>query len=307
MFDHFAYSVLAVPVLVLCGTWVLTDRLQPVVAARIFAWSAVTAGASSAVNVFVFMLKAVTELPSVAAFGGWSHEIVKADTAHVPWVSLASVIWAVLSGIAIAFGYRRYRASLRNAWAQVDDLGDTGEVVVLPDARIEAFALPGRPGEDGRVVVTEGLRGALSDREYAAVLAHERAHLSGDHHRLVWMTRLSAYAQPALWPLIRRVGYMVERAADEEAARVTGDRGDVAKAIARAALARKDMGTANTAGMLAMSAPSGAVPRRMAAMMGPAVARRWLLAAPVLIAVSTVIWTGECVYDLFELLIHASV
>ncbi|WP_211359794.1 M56 family metallopeptidase [Actinocorallia herbida] len=293
--------------LVLLVTWPLADRLRPAFAARVFAWSAVAAAVCTTTNVVAFALKALAELPVVAGWGGWSAEVVKADTAHVPWATGLSVVWFAVSVVAVLLGWRRYRASLRGAWEEVDHLdageGEGDEVVVVPDDRVDAFALPGRPDAEGRVVVTTGLRDALSERQYAAVLAHERAHLDGGHHQLVWFTRLAAYAQPLLWPLVKKVAYLVERAADEEAARVTGSRADVARAIAHAALAVNGAGpSARPPGLLAMS--SGVVPRRMAAMTGPEVRRRWLLGMPVLLAASTIVWTGECAYDFYELLAY---
>ncbi|MDX6744049.1 M48 family metalloprotease [Actinocorallia sp. A-T 12471] len=317
MFDHFAYSVLVAPALVLLGAWLLADRLKPAVAVKVFAWSAVTAAACATVNVLAFVLKAVSELSAVAAWGGWSAEVVKADTAHVPWATGLSVVWFAVSSVAVLVGWRRYRASLRAAWEEIDHIeghlepGDLepadADVVVLPDDRVDAFALPGKSGDEGRVVVTTGLRDALAAPQFAAVLAHERAHLDGGHHQLVWFTRLSAYANPLLWPLVRRVSYLVERAADEEAARATGSRGDVARAIAHAALAVKETGAGpRPPGLLAMSSPPGVVPRRMAAMTGPEVRRRWLLGVPVVLAASTIVWTGECAYDLYELLAYSS-
>ena len=45
-----------------------------------------------------------------------------------------------------------------------------------------AYSVAGKPGF---VVATQGLSSALSGGERDAVLAHERAHLSGGHHRIV--------------------------------------------------------------------------------------------------------------------------
>jgi Zn-dependent protease with chaperone function len=65
--------------------------------------------------------------------------------------------------------------------------------VTVADERIEAFALPGAPG---RIVLTTGMLDILDERQRAAVIAHERAHLAGAHHRLVWFARLAATANP---------------------------------------------------------------------------------------------------------------
>ncbi|MDT3439360.1 MULTISPECIES: M48 family metalloprotease [unclassified Pseudofrankia] len=314
MFDHFVVSVLVAPLLTLIGTWWLADRIRPDLAARVIAWSSVVVATASFVNLLAFAFKALAETRQVASIGNWSSAIVRADTEHVAWVSAVALAWASLATLAAADGYRRYRRALSTAWSTVDGLtvdeptldglaGD-GEVVVVPDERVDAFALPGRRGQNGRVVVTSGMRAAVDSHLYGAIVAHEHAHLAGRHHQLVWLARLAGLLQPILWPVIKKVEYLVERAADEAAARSVGDRDDMARAIAHAALAA--LGTDGTSrrrvGPLAMSSQPSVVPRRMAAMTSPAKARGWLLALPLLLAAFTVAWTGECAYDLHELL-----
>ena len=57
------------------------------------------------------------------------------------------------------------------------------------------------------------MRAAVDDQLFEAVVAHERAHLAGGHHRLVWLARLARLVwlarlagllQPLLWPVIGR-------------------------------------------------------------------------------------------------------
>ncbi|GLW90666.1 membrane protein [Actinokineospora globicatena] len=300
MFDHFAWSVLATPVLVLVIAWLLVDRLRPDLAARVFAWSAIAAAVASTVNLAAFALKALAELPSVATWGGWSYQRVVADTAHVPWVSWLSLVWLVAVVVLGARTWRRHRADLRAV--AVDCPTDDG-LVLVPDARIAAFAVPGSPGH---IVVTSGLRDLLDDRQFDAVVAHERAHLDGGHHRLVWLARLAAVANPVLRPVARQVEYLVERAADEVAAVAIGDREQVGRAIGHAALAASAAGSARPAGsLMALGATPGIVPRRVAALFAPGRdggRALWTSVLLPLLAVGTVVWTGECVYDLFELL-----
>jgi beta-lactamase regulating signal transducer with metallopeptidase domain len=81
----------------------------------------------------------------------------------------------------------------------------------------------------------------LLDRdEQRAMLAHERAHLRHHHHRLIIATEVAASLLPPLWLPARRVRFATERWADQDAAREVGDASIVARAIARAALARSD-------------------------------------------------------------------
>lgn len=97
-----------------------------------------------------------------------------------------------------------------------------------------AVAVPGRPGH---LLVTTGILGALDADERRVLFAHEQAHLSRHHHRLVTVAGMAAAVNPLLIPVREAVAYLVERWADEEAADIVGDRGLTARAVARAALA----------------------------------------------------------------------
>ncbi|WP_182262332.1 M56 family metallopeptidase [Rhodococcus sp. UFZ-B548] len=84
-----------------------------------------------------------------------------------------------------------------------------------------AYSVAGKPGF---VVATQGLSSALTGGERDAVLAHERAHLSGGHHRIVGACEVLAAVLPGV-PLFAAapaaVGAIVELSADRHAARVT--------------------------------------------------------------------------------------
>jgi hypothetical protein len=95
-------------------------------------------------------------------------------------------------------------------------------LVVLPTGRPMAYSLgPPKP----QVIVSEGLRDTLSDAQLDAVIAHEAAHLTHHHPRLL---ALAAVAASSLrwWPLTRRSHHVLrcgfERWADDEA--TGGDR-----------------------------------------------------------------------------------
>jgi Zn-dependent protease with chaperone function len=109
-----------------------------------------------------------------------------------------------------------------------------GELAVVSLDAPHAIAVPGRPG---RILVTRGMLTALDGDERRVVLAHERAHLQGRHHRLRAATEVCAAVNPILIPVREAVAYLVERSADEHAATVTGSRELVARALAKAALA----------------------------------------------------------------------
>jgi Zn-dependent protease with chaperone function len=119
--------------------------------------------------------------------------------------------------------------------------------------------------------------GAVGEPGRAALLAHERAHLSGRHFLFATAARLAASANPLVRSLAGAVENTVERWADERAAAVVGDRRLVAETIAHAALAtkasrpRRPLVAALGAvfggpGALALS-QAGPVPRRIAALL----------------------------------------
>ena len=93
------------------------------------------------------------------------------------------------------------------------------DVTVLPNPAASAYVLPGRRP---RVVITTGALQALDGEQTAAVLAHERAHAVGRHHRLVLAARLLAGAfskVSGLRVLEGQVVRLVEICADDVAAR----------------------------------------------------------------------------------------
>lgn len=297
MFDHFVWSVLVVPALVSIAVRLLADRLPPGRAAHAVAWSAAVTAAASLVNLALFALKALAQIPAVGDVFGWSARTVYDDTAHVWWVPLFSVVMLAVSVVAVSVKALRHHRTLAEARRYSDG---TATVLMLPDDRPQAFAVPGRPG---RIVVTTGMREQLSDNQLDAVIAHERAHLDGGHHRLVALADLAAAAHPALWWVARHVGYLVERAADEQAALAVGNRRTVAHAIGRASLA-----AAGTVALgLHAAGRGGVVPQRVASLLDPPQPRasRWR-AVPVLLAASSLVWTLEAAYDLVELLVKAS-
>jgi Zn-dependent protease with chaperone function len=206
MFDHFVWSVVAVPLLVIAAGHLLVDRLRPDLAARAFAWATVVAGIAAAVNLFSFALKALAEIPAVAELGGWSHETVAADTAHVPWVSWLSLQWCVAAAIAVTVAWRGRRRAIRTSEQMTETLPDGPRVVVVPSAAVDAFSLP---GPSGRIVVTTAMRDTLHTDRLAAVIAHEQCHLDQRHHDLLWLTRLGQAIHPLLTPMVRHVQYLV--------------------------------------------------------------------------------------------------
>ncbi|MCD2469290.1 M56 family metallopeptidase [Streptomyces sp. MBT42] len=121
-------------------------------------------------------------------------------------------------------------------------------------------------GARDRVVVTTAMLATLTGPERRALFAHERAHLTARHHRFLLTVQLAARANPFLRPLRTAVTYTTERWADEEAATSVGSRRIVARAVGKAALISRGALSVTLAGFAVV----GPVPRRVAALLGPA-------------------------------------
>ena len=158
--------------------------------------------------------------------------IITGGTAAAASLALIGrLAWAALSAMATA---QRRRVRHDQTLTLVGRPGPAAGVVVLDDDQPLVYCLPGR----GRIVVTTGALGRLDHAQLQAVLAHERAHLSGRHHLLIMTARLL----PAAFPGIRflaaaadQTSTLAEMAADDAAAphhRLPLARGLLALAIA---------------------------------------------------------------------------
>jgi Zn-dependent protease with chaperone function len=290
MFDHFLVSVVVIPPMLVIAVRLFAEHLPPRFAAGAVAWSAAGAALASLINLAVFALKAMAEIPLVGRDLGWSAQVVAADTAHEPWVSWLSVVLLTAAGIAVTVVHRRQQRLIRAAGHSATSPR------LVDDPAAHAYAVPGKPGH---IVVTTGMRDALTDDQFRALLAHEQDHLDARHHRLVQVSELAAAAHPALWWVSRQVDYLVERAADERAATVVGSRRTVAQAIGAAALAANRQPR-----VVGLQAAGGVVPRRVRHLLHPTVRRAGVMLCllPVGLAVFSLIWSGEAAYDLGELL-----
>ncbi|WP_137992422.1 M56 family metallopeptidase [Streptomyces vilmorinianum] len=215
----------------------------------------------------LLMVVGTAQLPGNPLPDGWSDPEVRAA---VPYDEVAGkvaipTLIAVLASCARA-AWRHHRVR-RRAGRALAGLPATS-VVVLPDETPYAYALPGRKD---RVVVTTSMLATLTGPERRALFAHERAHLDARHHRFLLTVQLAARANPFLRPLRTAVTYTTERWADEEAATRIGSRRTVARAVGKAALISQGAPSVTLAGFAASAGP---VPRRVAALLGPAPAAR---------------------------------
>ncbi|MEV6162661.1 M48 family metalloprotease [Streptomyces sp. NPDC052052] len=252
----------------------LADALRPVHAVRLLVATGIGLALCSLTALTLLVVPGATRLPAVAALG----ELVGplSGITPAPAVPLAATALVLLTGCAAAVGL-----TARRHWTELHRAAHPGgELAVLRDSRPDAYALPGRPGIPGRIVVTTGMLRALDPAEREALLAHERAHLTGRHHLLVVAAEAAALCHPALRALRAPLGYALERCADEAAATAVGDRRVAARAIGRAALAaRAAEAVARPRPRVALAAAAGPVPRRVAALLGRGAPRRFGRAA----------------------------
>jgi len=156
---------------------------------------------------------------------------------------LGRVAWSYGSAAAAA---RRRRAAHDDALAILARPGPAADIRIIDSDRPAVYCLPGRR----RIVLTTGALSRLDEAELDAVLAHERAHLSGRHHLILALARALAGAFPAgrFFSLAaRQAGYLVELAADDAAVRRT-PRLTVASALLAVAAAGAPAGALGAGG-----------------------------------------------------------
>jgi Zn-dependent protease with chaperone function len=125
------------------------------------------------------------------------------------------VAWAYALVLAAA---RRRRSAHDDVLAVIARPGPAADVRIIDGDRPAVYCLPGRR----RIVLTTGALSRLDDRELDAVLAHERAHLSGRHHIVLALAVALQRAFPSVrffGVAARQVAYLVEIAADDAAVR----------------------------------------------------------------------------------------
>jgi Zn-dependent protease with chaperone function len=279
-----------VAVLILAGVApVIGRRLSPAAAARVLGAVAVVAGAATATTLVLLAIGGVLRPIAMADWGldaDTAHAVLAADS--VPWplgaAAVALLVAAVVRALRVICGERAALDELRRVVA-----GHRGELLVLDDERPYAYAVPSGPGT---IIVSTAMLTALDAAERRAMLAHERAHLTGHHHRYRLISRLAAALNPALRQLDREISFQIERWADEHAATLTG-RPVAARSLARAALA----GPSGSPGVLAYA--QHAVASRVRALTTGPSPDRWIAVLPTLVIAAMAVValadaTGAC-------------
>jgi Zn-dependent protease with chaperone function len=238
------------------------DRLAPVTALWALTLAVLVLAGASVAALGALVLTGLFKLPVFAGLGDLVHPLHTAsDLVVLPAAAAAIGALTVGAWTLVRSALRQLRA-FRSARTQADRRPAAGDLCVIESPHPDAYALPGRPH---RIVVTTAMLRSLGPDEREVLFAHERAHNAGGHHRFLLAAELAAHCHPGLRPVRAAIALAAERAADEAAAVVVGDRRLTARAIARAALATR--AARSTRPEFAPAATSGPVPQRVAALL----------------------------------------
>lgn len=228
-------------------------RLPPRLAARLGTVAVVLVLLAALPTALVVALAFVAHAPVVGTGFEWCARAIGLHGSVPAWIGVPILAVLVAGAVRAARVLRDHRRLRLDAARPVH---------VADSARPFAVTLPGRGGQ---IVISTAMLDLLDEREQRIVVAHERAHARYRHDRYLLVAELAAAALPPLRALSRRVGYSVERWADEAAAAWCGDRRLVASTLGKVALQSHPRSVAGFAGL--------GVASRMAALMEPPVGR----------------------------------
>ncbi|MFD8483077.1 M56 family metallopeptidase [Kitasatospora sp. NPDC059673] len=244
-------------------------HLHPRNAVRLLSWIGVSMAVCSTLALGLLFVVGTAQIPGNPLPDSWSDPEIRTAVPFHEEVGTAAVIGLVTVLTACSRSLRRHLRIRARAQRALAPMPLDSDLVVLPDAEPYAYAVPGVPG---RVVVSTAMMDSLDADEQRALLAHERSHLANRHHRFLLAAQLASCVNPFLRPLQKAISYATERWADEEAAGSVGDRRLTARAVARAALVTRSAGPSPS--FAAFAAP-GPVPRRVTALLSPALGLSW--------------------------------
>jgi Zn-dependent protease with chaperone function len=156
------------------------------------------------------------------------------ETYGTPGGATVAGIGLALAGAMAARTVLTAMTHLRAAGQEALLHAETARLVGRPDPSLGAVLVDhSEPvaycvaGRHPTVILSTGALQALAPAQLSAVLAHERAHLTGRHHRLLALARIGRLVLPFL-PLMRdadvQVARLVEMHADDAAARANDPR-----------------------------------------------------------------------------------
>lgn len=227
------YLLLLAPAVLAATGPRLARQLAPAAAARMLAATTLVAAVATVWGLLVLAAGGLGRIGEVLTY-------TRPDPAALAAADPVPRTLGVLAAVLLACGLGRLAHSLWRrrrevrALAALRGLPTAGDLIVLADDRLDAYALPGRPG---RIVVTSGMLRALPAGERAVLLAHERAHVAHRHDRYSALGEMACALNPLLRGLHDQLGFALERWADEDAAQTVASRPLAARSLARAALA----------------------------------------------------------------------
>ncbi len=174
------------------------------------------------------------------ALGGGLSDLIGAcvlrlrETYSTPGGATVAGLGLTLAGAVVARTVLTAMTHLRAAGRQALKHAQTARLVGHVEPRLGAVLVEhSEPvaycvaGRHPTVILSTGALQELDPAQLAAVLAHERAHLTGRHHRLLALARIGSLVLPFL-PLMRdadeQVARLVEMHADDAAARANDPR-----------------------------------------------------------------------------------
>ena len=180
------------------------------------------------------------------ALGGGLSQLIGAcvlrlrETYGTPGGATVAALGLSLAGAVAARTVLTAMTHLRSAGQQALLHAETARLVGRPEPSLGAVLVEHSDpvaycvaGRHPTVILSTGAVQALEPAQLSAVLAHERAHLTGRHHRLLALARIGRLVLPFL-PLMRdadaQVARLVEMHADDAAARA-GDPRSLATAL----------------------------------------------------------------------------
>src|SRR6202167_3150863 len=168
-------------------------------------------------------LAGLTLAVHATALGGGLSDLIGAcvhrlqATYGTPGGATVAGLGLTLAGAVVARTVLTATAHFRAARRQALQHAQTARLVGHPEPTLGAVLVEhAQPavycvaGRQPTVILTTGAMQALDPGQLDAVLAHERAHLTGRHHRLLAMARIGREVLPFL-PLMRDAGEQVAR------------------------------------------------------------------------------------------------
>lgn len=222
----------------------LVRRMRPAQAVVLLAVVSLVVSLASgiALTASAVAVIASASVTTVASQGHWSTAVIRAEVPLPGWLgALAAMAVVVLLARGALRTFSIVLALIRADRLCRDIRTDGGPIVVVNDDSADAYTVA---GIRGCVVISQRLLTELSADERRVLTAHELSHLNRRRHLYVHLADIAAAGNPLLRQVSAQVRLGVERWADEDAARVIGDRRITGRARARVALLRSALAKA---------------------------------------------------------------